>query len=114
MKSVATGRGDVNAQSSWRYVEVAVDTVFDFFRKAVGYHQNGFSHEFRGPAIANMLLLLGASRRPYEAQGPVRTGAWRPLSPDMLLGGKLVARSSPFSEWGAWDKLWRVEYEDSE
>src|SRR6202167_5298713 len=33
-----------------------------------------------------MLLLLGASRRAYEAQQLVRTGAWRPLSPDMLLG----------------------------
>jgi len=33
-----------------------------------------------------MLLLLGASRRAYEAQGLVRTGAWKPLNPDMLLG----------------------------
>lgn len=33
-----------------------------------------------------MLLLLGASRRAYEAQELVRTGAWKPLSPDMLLG----------------------------
>ena len=33
-----------------------------------------------------MLLLLGASRRAYEAQDLVRSGAWRPLSPDMLLG----------------------------
>src|ERR1700719_5290711 len=33
-----------------------------------------------------MLLLLGASRRAYAAQELVRTGAWRPLSPDMLLG----------------------------
>src|SRR6202045_3594017 len=33
-----------------------------------------------------MLLLLGALRRAYEAQELVRTGAWRPLSPDMLLG----------------------------
>jgi lactate dehydrogenase-like 2-hydroxyacid dehydrogenase len=33
-----------------------------------------------------MLLLLGASRRAYEAQQLVRTGAWKPLSPDMLLG----------------------------
>jgi lactate dehydrogenase-like 2-hydroxyacid dehydrogenase len=33
-----------------------------------------------------MLLLLGASRRAYEAQDLVRTGAWRPLSPDKLLG----------------------------
>src|SRR6266568_8793316 len=33
-----------------------------------------------------MLLLLGVSRRAYEAQELVRTGAWKPLSPDMLLG----------------------------
>src|SRR6202050_1669868 len=33
-----------------------------------------------------MVLLLGASRRAYEAQELVRTGAWKPLSPDMLLG----------------------------
>jgi lactate dehydrogenase-like 2-hydroxyacid dehydrogenase len=33
-----------------------------------------------------MLLLLGASRRAYEAQELVRTGAWRPMRPDMLLG----------------------------
>jgi lactate dehydrogenase-like 2-hydroxyacid dehydrogenase len=33
-----------------------------------------------------MLLLLGASRRAYEAQELVRTRAWRPLSPNMLLG----------------------------
>jgi lactate dehydrogenase-like 2-hydroxyacid dehydrogenase len=36
-----------------------------------------------------MLLLLGASRRAYEAQELVRTGAWRPMSPDMLLGWQL-------------------------
>jgi lactate dehydrogenase-like 2-hydroxyacid dehydrogenase len=36
-----------------------------------------------------MLLLLGASRRAYEAQELVRTGAWRPLAPDMLLGWQL-------------------------
>ena len=33
-----------------------------------------------------MLLLLGASRRAYEAQELVRTGTWRPLNPNMLLG----------------------------
>jgi lactate dehydrogenase-like 2-hydroxyacid dehydrogenase len=36
-----------------------------------------------------MLLLLGASRRAYEAQELVRKGAWKPLSPDMLLGWQL-------------------------
>jgi lactate dehydrogenase-like 2-hydroxyacid dehydrogenase len=33
-----------------------------------------------------MLLLLGASRRAYEAQQVVRTGAWKPMRPDELLG----------------------------
>src|SRR6204780_5576311 len=34
-----------------------------------------------------LLLLLGASRRAYEAQELVRTGAWKqPLGTDMLLG----------------------------
>jgi lactate dehydrogenase-like 2-hydroxyacid dehydrogenase len=33
-----------------------------------------------------MLLLLGSSRRAFEAQELVRTGTWKPLSPDMLLG----------------------------
>jgi lactate dehydrogenase-like 2-hydroxyacid dehydrogenase len=33
-----------------------------------------------------MLLLLGASRRAYEAQELIRTRAWKPMSPDMLLG----------------------------
>src|ERR1700691_607846 len=41
-----------------------------------------------------MLLLLGASRRAYEAQELVRTGAWKPMSPDMLsgwqVGGKVL------------------------
>jgi lactate dehydrogenase-like 2-hydroxyacid dehydrogenase len=37
-----------------------------------------------------MLLLLGASRRAYEAQELIRTGAWKqPLGTDMLLGWQL-------------------------
>jgi lactate dehydrogenase-like 2-hydroxyacid dehydrogenase len=39
-----------------------------------------------------MLLLLGASRRAYEAQQLVRTGAWKPLSPDMLLGWQVAGK----------------------
>jgi lactate dehydrogenase-like 2-hydroxyacid dehydrogenase len=39
-----------------------------------------------------MLLLLGASRRAYEAQEMVRAGAWKPLSPDMLLGWQIGGR----------------------
>jgi lactate dehydrogenase-like 2-hydroxyacid dehydrogenase len=44
----------------------------------------GVNHD--ATADIAMLLLLGASRRAYEAQELVRTGAWKPLSPDMLLG----------------------------
>jgi lactate dehydrogenase-like 2-hydroxyacid dehydrogenase len=33
-----------------------------------------------------MLLMLGASRRAYELQEVIRTGAWRPSSPNVLLG----------------------------
>jgi len=44
----------------------------------------GVNHE--ATADISMLLLLGASRRAYEAQELVRTGAWKPLSPDELLG----------------------------
>jgi lactate dehydrogenase-like 2-hydroxyacid dehydrogenase len=33
-----------------------------------------------------MLLILGASRRAYEAQEILRTGAWRPTSPNVMLG----------------------------
>ena len=47
----------------------------------------GVNHE--ATADIAMLLLLGASRRAYEAQELVRTGAWKPLSPDMLLGWQL-------------------------
>jgi lactate dehydrogenase-like 2-hydroxyacid dehydrogenase len=44
----------------------------------------GVNHE--ATADIAMLLLLGASRRAYEAQELVRTGAWKPLSPNALLG----------------------------
>jgi lactate dehydrogenase-like 2-hydroxyacid dehydrogenase len=44
----------------------------------------GVNHE--ATADIAMLLLLGASRRAYEAQELVRTGAWKPLAPDTLLG----------------------------
>jgi lactate dehydrogenase-like 2-hydroxyacid dehydrogenase len=47
----------------------------------------GVNHE--ATADIAMLLLLGASRRAWEAQELIRTGAWRPLSPDMLLGWQL-------------------------
>jgi lactate dehydrogenase-like 2-hydroxyacid dehydrogenase len=44
----------------------------------------GVNHE--ATADIAILLLLGASRRAYEAQELVRRGIWKPLSPDMLLG----------------------------
>ena len=56
-------------------------------RKIPVAYTPGVNHE----AVADiaMLLLLGASRRAYEAQELVRTGAWKPLSPDMLLGWQI-------------------------
>ena len=53
-------------------------------RKISVAYTPGVNHE--ATADIAMLLLLGASRRAYEAQELVRTGAWKPLSPDMLLG----------------------------
>jgi lactate dehydrogenase-like 2-hydroxyacid dehydrogenase len=53
-------------------------------RKIPVAYTPGVNHE--ATADTAILLLLGASRRAYEAQELVRTGAWRPLSPDMLLG----------------------------
>jgi lactate dehydrogenase-like 2-hydroxyacid dehydrogenase len=53
-------------------------------RKIPVAHTPGVNSE--ATADIAMLLLLGASRRAYEAQELVRTGGWKPLSPDMLLG----------------------------
>jgi lactate dehydrogenase-like 2-hydroxyacid dehydrogenase len=53
-------------------------------RKIPVAYAPGVNHE--ATADIAMLLLLGASRRAYEAQELVRTGAWKPLSPDELLG----------------------------
>jgi lactate dehydrogenase-like 2-hydroxyacid dehydrogenase len=48
----------------------------------------GSNHE--ATADIAMLLLLGASRRAYESQELVRTGAWKvPLGPDDLLGWQI-------------------------
>src|SRR5271168_4281407 len=61
-----------------------VDLVAAARRKIAVAYTPGVNHE--ATADIAMLLLLGASRRAYEAQELVRTGAWKPLSPDMLLG----------------------------
>jgi lactate dehydrogenase-like 2-hydroxyacid dehydrogenase len=53
-------------------------------RKIAIAYTPGVNHE--ATADIAMLLMLGASRRAYEAQEIIRTGAWRPLSPNMLLG----------------------------
>jgi lactate dehydrogenase-like 2-hydroxyacid dehydrogenase len=53
-------------------------------RKISVAYTPGVNHE--ATADIAMLLLLGASRRAYEAQELVRAGAWKPLSPKMLLG----------------------------
>jgi lactate dehydrogenase-like 2-hydroxyacid dehydrogenase len=56
-------------------------------RKMSVAYTPGVNHE--ATADIAMLLLLGASRRAYEAQELVRTGAWKPLSPDVLLGWQI-------------------------
>jgi lactate dehydrogenase-like 2-hydroxyacid dehydrogenase len=53
-------------------------------RKIALAYTPGVNHE--ATADIAMLLLLGASRRAYEAQELVRTHTWRPLAPNMLLG----------------------------
>ncbi|MGO9841605.1 MAG: 2-hydroxyacid dehydrogenase [Candidatus Acidiferrales bacterium] len=53
-------------------------------RKIAIAYTPGVNHE--ATADIAILLMLGASRRAYEAQELVRTGTWRPLSPNMLLG----------------------------
>ncbi len=40
-----------------------------------------------------ILLMLGASRRAYEAQEIIRTGAWRPSTPNVLLGWQVGGKS---------------------
>src|SRR5246500_964884 len=59
-------------------------------RKISVAYTPGVNHE--ATADIAMLLLLGASRRAYEAQELVRTGAWKPLSPDMLLGWQVSGK----------------------
>jgi len=53
-------------------------------RKIALAYTPGVNHE--ATADIAMLLLLGASRRAFEAQELIRTHAWRPLAPNMLLG----------------------------
>jgi lactate dehydrogenase-like 2-hydroxyacid dehydrogenase len=60
-------------------------------RKIPVAYTPGVNHE--ATADIAMLLLLGASRRAYEAQELVRTGAWKPLSPDMLLGWQVGGKT---------------------
>jgi lactate dehydrogenase-like 2-hydroxyacid dehydrogenase len=40
-----------------------------------------------------MLLMLGASRRAYEAQEIIRTGAWQPTSSTLLLGWQVGGKT---------------------
>jgi lactate dehydrogenase-like 2-hydroxyacid dehydrogenase len=61
-----------------------IDLVAAARRKIAIAYTPGVNSE--ATADIAMLLLLGASRRAYEAQELVRTGSWKPLSPDMLLG----------------------------
>jgi len=59
-------------------------------RKIAVAYTPGVNHE--ATADIAMLLLLGASRRAYEAKELVRTGAWRPLSPNMLMGWQVGSK----------------------
>jgi len=58
---------------------------------AIGYTP-GVNHE--ATADIAILLMLGASRRAYEAQEIIRTGAWKPSGPNVMLGwqvgGKII------------------------
>jgi lactate dehydrogenase-like 2-hydroxyacid dehydrogenase len=91
--------------------------------KVIATHSAGYDHidlsaaAARKIAIANipgistdavaditLLLLLGASRRAYEALQVVRTGNWNPSDLTLLLGGQLQERFSEFMEWGALDR----------
>lgn len=51
----------------------------------------GVNHE--ATADIAMLLMLGASRRAHEAQELVRTGNWKPLPPDTLLGWQVGGKN---------------------
>jgi lactate dehydrogenase-like 2-hydroxyacid dehydrogenase len=64
-----------------------IDLEAAALRKIPIAYTPGVNHE--ATADIAMLLLLGASRRAWEAQELIRTGAWRPLSPDLLLGWQL-------------------------
>jgi lactate dehydrogenase-like 2-hydroxyacid dehydrogenase len=54
-----------------------------------------------------MLLMLGASRRAYEAQEILRAGKWKSSSPNTLLGWQSAEKGWVFLEWDAWGKRWR-------
>jgi lactate dehydrogenase-like 2-hydroxyacid dehydrogenase len=60
-------------------------------RRKISVAYTPVNHE--ATADIAMLLLLGASRRAYEAQELLRTGAWKPLSPDMLLGWQVGGKT---------------------
>jgi lactate dehydrogenase-like 2-hydroxyacid dehydrogenase len=67
-----------------------IDLEAAALRKIPIAYTPGINHE--ATADIAMLLLLGASRRAWEAQDLVRTGSWRPLSPDMLLGWQVEGK----------------------
>ena len=61
-----------------------IDLAAAVRRKIAIAYTPGVNHE--ATADIAILLMLGASRRAYEAQEILRTGAWRPSSPNVLLG----------------------------
>jgi lactate dehydrogenase-like 2-hydroxyacid dehydrogenase len=51
-------------------------------------------------ADITLLLLLGASRRAYEALQLVHSGSWNPSDLTLLLGWQLPGKILGFMEWG--------------
>lgn len=59
-------------------------------RKIAVAYTPGVNHD--ATADVAMLLMLGSSRRAYEAQELVRTGAWHSSSPAAMLGWQLTGK----------------------
>jgi lactate dehydrogenase-like 2-hydroxyacid dehydrogenase len=64
-----------------------IDLAAAASRKIAIAYTPGVNHE--ATADIAILLMLGASRRAYEAQEIIRTGAWKPSSPNVFLGWQM-------------------------
>ena len=102
-QAILVGPADKLNANFFRRLPASVKVVATF---SVGYdHIDLRVAAERGVPIANtpgvltdatadiaMLLLLGASRRAYEAQELVRSGAWKGMQPTDLLGWQLTGK----------------------